>query len=375
MWWMAVNAAMAWTLIGAEGAPLDRSLSTEDVFAVSAPHTLAAARVDVDAEALISVAQESLRYLQSRAEADPLAVHAGMLSELGVTLAEVENTLTYLIAVATQTPERLDDPAFWSEEFVWYVWQPDQAGARARGVDLPAGQLRLTRYLVYQMQGSRTQTAEHPFALYAVPNDEAGLSVEQADAQSADLTRFQYSRADVMGGVYAPGGAAEGAAEPLVWLSRRGVYEAMMQGTIEVHFPDGQHALFNVDRPNGMPYNPAIRSASQQLRYWYFAEVDGVMGWGAERAHKVRLAPGVAVAGDVHNLGLGKLIVLEQHGVARPVVLSDTGGAFQPNLFQLDLFTGTFPSREAFLSATRHMGGFAGASILIRREPSPSPQP
>ena len=93
------------------------------------------------------------------------------------------------------------------------------------------------------------------------------------------------------------------------------------------------------------------------------------MGWGPAPPDKVRLQPMAAVAGDVYNLGLGKLIALQSDDELRLVVLSDTGGAFQPNLFQLDLFVGSYPSREAFSAGTRHLPSTVAAGVLLWRPP------
>ena len=114
-----------------------------------------------------------------------------------------------------------------------------------------------------------------------------------------------------------------------------------------------------------MPYVPTIRDPTKQKRYWYFAEVDAVRGWGPQPPHKVALQPNVSVAGDVFNLGLGKLLALQSGDTLRLAILSDTGGAFQPNLFQLDFFVGSYPSRESFAHHTRHLPSTVEAGILL----------
>ena len=74
-----------------------------------------------------------------------------------------------------------------------------------------------------------------------------------------------------------------------------------------------------------------------------------------------------AVAGDLYNLGVGRLIALRNADGLRLVVLADTGGAFQPNLHQLDLYTGFFPSWSEFSKATAAVGDEAEAWLLVRR--------
>jgi hypothetical protein len=139
----------------------------------------------------------------------------------------------------------------------------------------------------------------------------------------------------------------------------------MMQGTIEVRLPGRPPLLLNVDQHNGRAYRPGVKSEGQD-RLWYFRGVDGVLGWGTA-ADKVRLQAGASVAGDVYNLGLGKLVALEdvRTGVVRLVVLGDSGGAFQPNLFQLDDYVGAFPDRPALAAATAGRSGTVRASVLL----------
>ena len=49
------------------------------------------------------------------------------------------------------------------------------------------------------------------------------------------------------------------------------------------------------------------------------------------------------------------------------MVLADTGGAFQPNLFQLDYFAGAFPDRAALYTATAGLPDRVRASVLLAR--------
>ncbi len=362
-----IGAAMAWTLRGPGGIPTTDEVDPATIF-TEQPADWEGLTVHTDPAALAAVAAATLRYLQDNADTDPRGVQPGMLGELGIELAQIEQTLRFVVQIAAEDAitgaSRLTDPAFLAAHFRLLAWNPDTASAAERGLTLPAGHIRLTRYLVYQLPGSATRTGTFTHALYAPPHDEDGLSLAEAEAAADRLCRFRYSRAEVMSGALEEGCSAE----PLVWLTRRGVYEAMMQGTIEVSLLDGSRQLYNVARHNGMPYDPAIRSPSQQLRYWYFREVDGVMGWGAAPQDKVPLAFGASVAGDVYNLGLGKLIALREPAGLRLVVLADTGGAFQPNLFQLDFLTGAYPSHEAFQAATAHLPATVTAGILVLQD-------
>ena len=135
----------------------------------------------------------------------------------------------------------------------------------------------------------------------------------------------------------------------------------MMQGTIALRFQDGIIQLYNVHRHNNMPYVRGHSHRAQQ-RYWYFRKVDSVYGWGHEK--KIRLFPYVALAGDVENLGLGKVFWMQSNGISRLAILADTGGAFQPNLGQLDWFVGQWPSKSAYRQGVAQMPSHTRTGVL-----------
>lgn len=364
LWVVAVAAWMGWPVRGLDAIPTGRSIAPDAVFTAAPMVTGRLLTPGVD---LGLAAKGAGDWLDAVGAGEARAGHAGLLGELGVDLARVRATLKYVEQVAAEDAvsgaKRLEDPAFIAEHFDYYAWH-----ARAWSGD--DDRVRLTRYLIYQVHGSMSRTETYTTALYAIPDDEAGLSEAEADASRAALLRYRYSRPQVLAGVYEPGGVSAGRAWPLVYLTRQDALQAQLQGTVEVQLDDGRRQLFNVHRPNGFPYD---RSATleKQPRYWYFRPVDGVYGYGSDP--RVKLVPGATVAGDVYNLGLGKLIALRWTGASGPsvrlVVLGDTGGAFQPNLGQLDYLAGTFPSKEAFLAATRDLPDRVDAGILVLKAP------
>lgn len=362
----ALVLGSSWPVRGPDGAPSTRVIEADRLFKAGAG-PWADARLLTPSADLAAAAGSAADWLDVQALSDPSAGHAGVLGDLGPTFAQVKATLRYVQAVAAEDrltgARRLEDPAFIAEHFDYYAWR-----ARAWGGD--DDRIRLTRYLVYQVQGSMSRTAVHTTALYAVPDDEAGLSDAEAEASRATLLRYRYSRPEVLAGVFEPGGVSAGRAWPLVYLTRQDALQAQLQGTVEVQLADGRRQLFNVHRPNGFPYEKGA-SLEKQPRYWYFRPVDGLYGYGKEI--RPRLVAGASVAGDVYNLGLGKLIALSWPGEGGPtvrlVVLGDTGGAFQPNLGQLDYLAGAFPSKEAFLAATRDMPDRVDAGILVLKQP------
>ena len=317
--------------------PLPADVFVPDTPAWEAPRT--------DPAALAAVATDTLRYLQ-----DP----RGTPASAGLLAADVEETLALVAAAG----ELLRDPAWLTRCFDAWRWHPDSPKW--------GGALRLTRYLVYETDGRASPDPAHDHALWAVPDDEAGLSPADALARRDALLRYRYTRQQVAAGVYREGGEAAGRARPLVWLSHDDHEQAILQGTTAVHLDGGTH-LFNVDRDNGIPYARGVTDTRLQRRYWYFREIDAVRGWGVDPVPKIRLAPEVAVAGDLEDIGLGRLIALRTRDGLRLVVLADTGGAFTGNLHQLDLYTGIFPSSDAFTRATASIGDTAEVWLLVRK--------
>lgn len=345
-----------WDVRGPHGAPTGRTVAVADILThEQAPTWLTAHLVRSDPAAVAAAARESLAVLEAA------ELPTGLLAELGVTHADLLRTLRY---VAEAEPERLRDPAFWRDEFTALRWRGDAAGARARRIGLNSGAVRVTRYLVYAQAGSATPTAVYDTPLYAVPDDERDLS--EAEARDAHgLLRHQLTRRQVLDGAFADGGAHAGRAEPLVWLTRSGVHQALLQGTVAVQLPGGER-LFTVHRCNDVPWDPSVRDPEAQDRYWYFRSVDTPRGWAPGGATGARVVPGVSLAADLGNLAYGGLVALQADGGLTVGVVSDTGGAFQPNLFQVDLYAGVYPSRAAFEEATRTVPRRAHAWFLVR---------
>lgn len=351
---LVAGAALAAPERGPAGAPTGREVDAAARFPDGT--WPGATTLEGEAAALGRQASHAADWLE--AHPDHPAATAGVLSELGVSPARVVATLRLLARIVAEdeavgVPSRLADPAFMAAQFEVRRWAPDIAAAAARKVSLGADELRLTRYFVPEVRGSDTATAEFPEAIFADPGPE---------------WRERFTRREVLDGAYEAGGAAPGAAPPLVWLTRADVHDAMMQGTIAVRTATGIR-LFNVHVPNGHPYRPG-RTGEAQDRLWYFREVDGAYGFG-EADDKVRLEAGAAVAGDPFNLGVGALVGLHWTTAGAPrsrlVVLADTGGAFQPNLFQLDYFAGAFPDRAALYAATAGLPDRVRASVLLAR--------
>ncbi|MSP56332.1 MAG: hypothetical protein EXR69_12130 [Myxococcales bacterium] len=349
--------AAAWDVLGPNAAPTGAEIDPAAHFGSTGALSSgwASPRVRTDPGALATVASATLAYLRAMKATDP-AAGPGMFAELGVSQERMEATLERVIATAAADPDRLSDPDWLRSSFDIYTWTPDPAEPRVKKWKLQPGEIRVTRYLTTQTEGTATPDGTHTQALYGDPGEP---------------WRSMYTRAQVMAGAYQTG-PASAAARPLVWLTEDAVHDAIMQGSTAVRHPDGSVHTYGVDVSNGIAY-VASHARRAQDRYWYFRErPHGPNGWGPPGSPEIALKAGVSVAGDVYNLGLGRLILLEYPEGAgttlRLVVLADSGGAFQPNLCQLDLYGGAFPSHDALYAAWRSVPEHLRASVLVARE-------
>jgi membrane-bound lytic murein transglycosylase len=331
---------------------------------------LAGMRLETDPLKLAAVASSTLAYLDKHAQDDSEAVTPGILAGLGVTLPQVKATLAFIVQTvaedqASKRPFRISQPAFLEQHFDFFNWQSDRAAAASHKVKVSDSRIRLTKYVVFEAAGSNIRTSNYNCALYALPQDEVALSADQAEKQKSKLLRYRYTKQEVVAGAL-----AKHHVSPLVWLNRQGLEDALMQGSLMVHMPDGTNRMFNVHRNNGIGYDRKIKDPRLQKRYWYFKEVAGIQGYGKD--DKIIVQPAVTVAGDVFNLGLGKLVALRYplHGktVMRLAILADTGGAFIPNLYQLDYLAGVFSSRESFRKGVQDLPEYALASVLVLKD-------
>lgn len=328
---------------------------------------------------LCFVADETLKYLNKGEKYDPAAIHGGKIPGASVDLSRVKSTLQFLCTVSEQDKKagrksRLTDPAFIQQEFEFVRWYPDTKSAAKVAKDkplllkLPADQLLQTKYYVRIADGQTEKSTLHPQALYGLPFDEAHLKLEDADKLGKKITRFQLGKQDIVAGALEQKPLK---APSLVWVSRDDLEGALLQGTAVIPKPDGSYRYLNVHRSNGIPYNRLLKPEQQQ-RYWYFKDVKSVLGYGKDADYKIPIAPQVTVAGDIVNLGLGKLILLAtpEAGTVhyRLTVLADTGGAFANNQFQLDWLSGYYRDWDHYHQANKHRGDYSLVWLLLKKQ-------
>jgi hypothetical protein len=309
------------------------------------------AQVNFQPQAMLTVLQNTRSYLQRNGVQDPTISQQGILGTQGVTVADTIRTLDFAIETlqadlqAKRTP-RLQDAAFLRQNFRILKWRAQNPQKTDQE------QIRITKYAVFTHPGSKTKTATYNTALYALKDPLAKAAT--------------YTKQEVLGGIYEPGGKAAGAVQPIAYLTRDGLEEALMEGTILIKFTDGTQGFFNVDRSNEIAYVKGL-DRKEQKRYWYFQPVLKIKGYGYTMSEKIEVEPGVTFAGDVQNIGLGKLVAVGNGGSLRLGVVADTGGAFLPNLYQLDFLAGVFNSKDEFQQAARAVPEYANAYFLIRK--------
>jgi membrane-bound lytic murein transglycosylase len=333
---------------------------------------------DFKASALCDVAEATQRYI-TRFSADKFAVHAGKVFDNSVTLVRVEQTLaficqTYREDVRSKRDSRLHDEGFLTTNFDFYRWTPDVATARqialksthARKTSMlnaiSRDKIFLTKYYTKLLTASAVRTPVYTQALYALPHDELGLTLTEAN-NDLTLTRHQYTRQDIIAGAL----AEKKLAKALIWLTEEALHDVLLQGTGVVDV-NGVRRYFNVHRNNGIAYDYVI-GKREQARYWYFAEVPSIMGYGKTLESKIALKAQVSFAGNMAELGLGKLFMVSYQQVDKNIsrlgVLADQGGAFDNNLFQLDLLVDSYYGWQDYHQANKHLPDYAKAWLML----------
>lgn len=304
---------------------------------------------------LLIVLKNTRQYFQKYSQEDPDIQRAGILLTQGVTVKDILKTLDFMIFVLEEDitnnrTTRLQDANFINANFrviKWSAHNPENPRQK---------QLRITKYAVFVHSGSRQKTSKYNTPIYAI-NEEL----------SQNKFYTQYTKQDVLSGIYEPGGKEFGKVKSIAYLTRNGLEAALMQGTILVNFTDGTKEFLNVDRNNEMSYIRGLKATAQK-RYWYFKEVDAIKGYGYKIDAKISIKPGVTFAGDVLNIGLGKIIIIEDNqNQLKMGVIADTGGAFLPNLYQLDFLAGTFASEKDFEQYIQKLPEYTNAYILVKK--------
>jgi hypothetical protein len=344
-----------------------------------------------DNDALCDVAKNTERYLNLYAD-DHFAVHAGKIITDNLTVDRVKTTLAFICKInqedrQTNQPSRLNNTDYLSQHFDFYRWTPDKAYADSIATkstnankirmlnNIPTKKILLTKYYTKLLNGSSVQTQKYNQALYALPFDEKNLTLKQAEQNKSQLNRYKYTRQQIISGLLVKNNLAK----PLIWLSEEALHDVLLQGTGVLNV-DGKVRYFNVHRNNGIAYDYTM-GKREQPRYWYFIETPEIMGYGYNQQSKIAIKPQVTFAGNVADLGLGKLIMVSYpiknsdtknskgfKTISRLGVLADQGGAFDNNLFQLDLLVDSYRGWTDYHQANKHLPDYTRAWILLLKE-------
>lgn len=335
--------------------------------------------LNINAAQLCDVAGKTLNYINQHPD-DLYAVNDGVTAKVGADLNRVRQTLSFICQIhladkAAGRASRLNNSEFLTANFEFIRWYPDTEKAQQVAKkstndvkkrllnNIPEDRIFLTKYYTKLLKGSAVRTKIFSQALYALPFDEAGLSQEEALRKRDVLTRFKFTRQQIIQGALLD----KKLAKPLVWITEEALHDVLLQGTgvLEV---DGKTRYFNVHRNNDIAYDYHI-GKREQARYWYFAEVPSIMGYGKKIDEKIALAPHVSVAGNVQQLGLGKLFLFDYEvngqGESRLTILADEGGAFVDNLFQLDLLVDSYYGWADYHKANKHLPDYTKAWVLV----------
>jgi membrane-bound lytic murein transglycosylase len=352
------------------------SSSTQARFVQEQPQFSAGQWPDHSQE-LCFVASETDKYLAKGHAYDPAAIHGGKLPGLQADLARVRATLNFICQIQQQDqqagrPSRLAQSDFLQQHFEFVRWYPDRAAAKKLSKNkpllenIPSDKILQTKYYVRIATGSKQKSAQHTQALYGLPYDEAQLPLAQADQLGKKITRFQLGKQAIVQGALEQKPLR---APALIWLSREDLEGALLQGTAVIPSNQG-YRYFNVHRHNGISYDRTL-TPEQQQRYWYFKEVQSVLGYGKDADYKIPITPQVTVAGDIRHFGLGKLVLMAtaENGTLhyRLNILADTGGAFDNNQFQLDWLSGYYRDWDHYYQANKHRADYSQAWFLLKK--------
>ena len=333
-------------------------------------------KINTNTQDLCDVAKNTLRYLNLGSNYDKAVIHSDKLAEFGIQHSDVKRTLAYICKITDEDKathqNRLTDFSFLSKSFDFYRITSDTKHAEKLSKNKPllknlsSDKVLMTKYYVHLANGSTTKSNRTPYALYGLPFDETHLTIEQANLKANRLTRYKFGKQAILKGAL----AEEQLAPPLVYLSREDIESALLQGTVVVNV-DNTKRVFNVHRNNNIAYDRAIKPYHQE-RYWYFKEVDGVLGYGKDANQKITVLPEVTFAGDIFQIGLGPLVFakfdLSAHSEYRLAVMADTGGAFENNLYQLDYLAGSYPGINAYYEANRHLPDYIDAWFMVLKK-------
>ena len=152
---------------------------------------------------LLTVLTNTRKYFQQYSQEDPDIQRTGILVTQGVTVKDILKTLDFMIVVleediSNNRTTRLQDPNFINANFrviKWSAHNPENSQQK---------QLRITKYAAFIHPGSRQKTSKYNIPIYAI-NEEV----------NQDKFYTNYTKQDVLSGIYEPGGKEFGKVKPI----------------------------------------------------------------------------------------------------------------------------------------------------------------
>lgn len=322
---------------------------------------VSAFKIDTNPNTLQNTAKYALRLFRSKKNRTVLQPY--IFNKKLINTQKVKETLRYIIALIendkkAKRPFRILNPSFLNKYFKFIKWSGDIASANKNGKKGASKEIYLTHYATFEINGNYKKTRKHPYALYSIINKyfekDLRFKISKQNALTGRLNRNIYKNK----------------VKPLVWVSREGLEEALMQGTTIVKMPNGKKRIFCVSKNNGFAYDKNIKNRKQQKRYWYFKEVTNDRHF---KKHNVINLGQTVFAGDIYNIGLGKIIAiryknkLTKKTEMRLGILADSGGAFVNNLYQLDFYNGIFKNHTEFYKKIASIPKNVQSFILVKR--------
>lgn len=323
---------------------------------------------------ILKAARYALQYFKSGNKKSRDLTTSKFLEKKYISNLEARKTLEFIVKTieedqkSKRSKSRILDPNFIKKNFSFIKWNSDQQTANKNHVKLPKWynhgklapeKIKLTSYAIFKRYASYKKTKTHKYALY---------EISSKDFESK--LRLKYTKQKILSGALEKKDF-KNHVSPLVWVSRQSLEEALMQGSIMLLMPDGKKRIFNTYKSNGFPFIKKLKTTWRQKKYWFFKEIK------KQKSQQQLSSPltlgGVIFAGDVHSIGLGKIIALKYKNLRtkkdelRLGVLADKGSAFSNNLYQLDFFVGVFNNRKEFKKFIGQFPPAVEAYILKKR--------
>ncbi len=349
--------------IGPSNKPLNQSIVNPQAksFFISGLPFFRHEKIATSPLSLLQAAKDTLYHIRNKKGNYRQALEPKHFKNI-VSFKKVEETLEFIISIIEEDKKtgsfRILDPAFLNEHFDFLRWKADRESALKHDFRLPQnGNVRLTNYVIYNVRGSSKKTVSHNCPLY--------MLLDRTLAK-------KFSKQTILSGVFekAP---YKNKVRALAWLTRSDFEDVLLQGSVLVTFPNNTHKIFMVDICNGIKYEKKIRDTKKQRRYWYYRDAKSNIASLALFKKRVTLRKNVILAGDIYNIGVGKIIAFRHINQITKTpevylgVLADTGGAFINNLYQMDLFLGMFSDKKLLKKEQKQFPVTTQAYIMYKR--------